>query len=119
MVAQPYLDATTQAQDQFTNNHRLDWLNWVPNAAHLFFSPILPTRAKDARAVYDMVSRLHKKYEIDLFPTLCVAGREMHTIVNIVYNRYDDDAKRRATSLMREMIREAAAEGYGEYRTHL
>ena len=97
----------------------LDWLNWVPNAAHLFFSPILPTRAKDARVVYEIVARLHRKHGIDLFPTLCIAGREMHTIVNIVYDRYDADAKRRATSLMREMIREAAAEGYGEYRTHL
>ena len=43
----------------------------------------------------------------------------MHTIVNIVYDRSDVDAKKRATGLMREMIAEAAAQGYGEYRTHL
>ncbi|KPI46104.1 Vanillyl-alcohol oxidase [Cyphellophora attinorum] len=97
----------------------LDWLNWTPNAAHLFFSPILPTRARDAEKAFEIITRLHKKYGFDLLPTCCIAGREMHTIVNIVYDRYDADAKRRAMGCMREMIRECAKQGYGEYRTHL
>ena len=97
----------------------LDWLNWVPNAAHLFFSPIVPTRARDARTVHDIVVRLHAKYGFDLIPTLCVAGREMHYIVNIVYDRSSVDEKRRAAALMREMIADTALEGYGEYRTHI
>ncbi|KAK3372669.1 glycolate oxidase [Podospora didyma] len=97
----------------------LDWLNWVPNAAHLFFSPIVPTRGRDARIVHEIVVRLHAKYGFDLLPTLCVAGREMHYIVNIVYDRASVDEKRRAAALMREMIAETAAEGYGEYRTHI
>ncbi|KAK3365118.1 hypothetical protein B0T24DRAFT_560811 [Lasiosphaeria ovina] len=97
----------------------LDWLNWVPNAAHLFFSPIVPTHGRDARIVHDIVVRLHAKHGFDLLPTLCVAGREMHYIVNIVYDRASVDEKRRAAALMREMIAETAAEGFGEYRTHI
>lgn len=97
----------------------LNWLNWVPNGAHLFFSPIAPTRGKDARRLHTIVARLHAKYGIDLFPTFCVAGREMHYIANIVYNRADADEKRRAVRLMREMIAECARQGFGEYRTHL
>ncbi|KAL3489208.1 hypothetical protein BJX62DRAFT_252752 [Aspergillus germanicus] len=97
----------------------LDWLNWVPNAAHIFFSPIVPTRGKDARVVHDIIAKLHTKWGFDLFPTLTIAGRESHYIGNIVYNRFDMDEKRRATGLMRELIAECAAEGYGEYRTHL
>jgi hypothetical protein len=95
----------------------LDWLNWVPNCAHLFFSPITPTRAADAQIVHDINVRLHKKYSFDLFPTLCVAGREMHYITNILYDRSNDDEKRRAAALMRELIATCAKEGYGEYRT--
>lgn len=45
---------------------------------HLFFSPITPTRGKDAKMVNDINARLHAKYGIDLFPTLCIAGFEMH-----------------------------------------
>ncbi|KAF2015130.1 vanillyl alcohol oxidase [Aaosphaeria arxii CBS 175.79] len=97
----------------------LDWLNWKPNAAHLFFSPITPTRGADAKIVHDINIRLHKKYGFDLFPTLCVAGREMHYITNIIYDRSSNDEKRRVAGLMRELIAETAREGYGEYRTHV
>lgn len=97
----------------------LDWLNWTPNAAHLFFSPITPTKGPLAAKLHATIKSLHTKWGFDVFPTMCVAGREMHYIANIVYDRADPDAKRRATSLMREMIAVAAREGYGEYRTHL
>ncbi|KAF2201600.1 glycolate oxidase [Delitschia confertaspora ATCC 74209] len=97
----------------------LDWLNWKPNAAHLFFSPITPTRAEDAKIVHEINVRLHQKYAFDLFPTLCVAGREMHYIANIIYDRSSDDEKKRAAGLMRELIAASAKEGYGEYRTHV
>lgn len=97
----------------------IDWLNWVPNAAHLFFSPITPTRGRDARVVHNIIVTLHKKWGFDNFPTLTVAGRETHYIANIVYDRADLDAKKRAIGLMRELIASCAAEGYGEYRTHI
>jgi len=97
----------------------LDWLNWKPNAAHLFFSPITPTRGSDAKVVHEINVRLHAKYGFDLFPTLCVAGREMHYIANIIYDRSSASEKRRAAGLMRELIGEAARQGYGEYRTHV
>jgi len=114
-----YLHSRVQVCSGVPVLRELDWLNWQPNAAHLFFSPISPTKGKDASIIHSIIKRLHAKYSFDVLPTLCVAGREMHYIANIVYDRADADAKRRAISLMREMIREAAEEGYGEYRTHL
>lgn len=97
----------------------LDWLNWVPNAAHLFFAPICPSEGKIARKLYDMVSKLHDEYGIDLIPAYTVGVREMHMIVNIVYDRADEKARKDALECMRKMIDECAKEGYGEYRTHI
>lgn len=114
-----YLHSRSQVCSGVPVLRELDWLNWVPNAAHLFFSPISPTRGPDARHLHAVIAQLHGKWGFDLFPTLCVAGREMHYIANIVYDRADPDQKRRAVGLMRDMIRECAKEGYGEYRTHL
>lgn len=114
-----YLHSRVQVCSGVPILKELDWLNWVPNAAHVFFSPITPTKSQDARVVHNLIDRLHEKWGFDTFPTLCVAGREMHYIANIVYDRGSEDEKRRARGLMREMIAEAAAEGYGEYRTHL
>ncbi|KIW69393.1 hypothetical protein PV04_05272 [Phialophora macrospora] len=117
--ADHYLHSRVQVCSGVPVLKELDWLNWQPNAAHLFFSPISPTKGKDASIIHSIISKLHAKWGFDVFPTMCVAGREMHYIANIVYDRADADAKRRATSLMREMISAAAKEGYGEYRTHL
>ncbi|KIY02775.1 uncharacterized protein Z520_01240 [Fonsecaea multimorphosa CBS 102226] len=117
--ADHYLHSRVQVCSGVPVLKELDWLNWVPNAAHLFFSPISPTKGKDASLIHRTITQLHTKWGFDVFPTMCVAGREMHYIANIVYDRADADAKRRATGLMRDMIRAAAREGYGEYRTHL
>lgn len=114
-----YIHSRVQACSGVPVLRELDWLNWKPNAAHLFFSPIVPTRGSSARTIHDIITRLHEKHDFDVFPTICVAGREMHYIANIVYNRADEDEKHRARELMREMIDEAAKEGFGEYRTHL
>jgi hypothetical protein len=97
----------------------LDWLNWKPNAGHLFFAPVTPISGKDAQIVHDINRTLHEKYGFDLFPTLCVAGREMHYIANIIYDRSSNDEKKRAIALMKELIEQCAKEGYGEYRTHV
>jgi hypothetical protein len=97
----------------------LDWLNWLPNAGHIACSPILPTSGKHAKVMMDIAQRLYAKWGFDSFATMCVAGREMHFISEIVFDREDPDSKRRAACLMREMIDEGAKKGYGEYRTHL
>jgi len=45
--------------------------------------------------------------------------REMYLIVNMVYNKGEAVSKANAYRCMRGMIKDAAAEGSGEYRTHL
>lgn len=43
----------------------------------------------------------------------------MHHIVCIIFDRKDPDSRRRAHWLIRTLIDDAAARGWGEYRTHL
>lgn len=97
----------------------LDWLNWLPNGGHISFSPIAPTKGSDARIIHEIINKAFKRHGYDCFSTLCVAGREIHYIAEIVYDRGDPDAKLRAVKCMREMIVECAKHGFGEYRTHL
>lgn len=114
-----YLHSRVQVCSGVPILRELDWLNWLPNAAHLFFSPIAPTRGKDAEMIHQIVVAAHRRYGFDLFPTLCIAGREIHYIANIIFDRADPAQKKRAVSLLREMIRDCAQEGFGEYRTHI
>ncbi|KAF8577799.1 vanillyl alcohol oxidase [Ramaria rubella] len=97
----------------------LNWLQWKPNGAHLFFSPISPTNGKDARKLYDIVKSRHEEFGFDMMPAFCIAPREMHFIDCLVYDRGDKSEKRRVVACLRAMIEDAAKEGYGEYRTHI
>jgi hypothetical protein len=45
--------------------------------------------------------------------------REMHHIAYLVFNRQDPEQKQRMHTLMRQLIVDCAAHGWGEYRTHL
>ncbi len=97
----------------------LDWLNWIPNGGHVFFSPISPTNGIDAQKLLTIARKRHIEFGIDLFPAFCIGLREKHLIINMVYDRGDPSAKRAAYECMRAMIDDAAQAGYGEYRTHL
>ncbi|KAK4160364.1 hypothetical protein QBC43DRAFT_270712 [Cladorrhinum sp. PSN259] len=99
--------------------HELRWVNWAPNGAHIAFSPVSPIRGTDATELFELGKRIHDKYGIDLFPAFCVGLREMHLIVEIVFDKDDAGEKKRALACLREMVDEAAEKGYGEYRTHL
>jgi 4-cresol dehydrogenase (hydroxylating) len=48
-----------------------------------------------------------------------IGWRELHHVVELVFDRRDPDVKRRAHALFETLVREAASAGYGEYRTHV
>ncbi|KAI1268377.1 vanillyl alcohol oxidase [Xylariaceae sp. FL1019] len=97
----------------------LRWVNWVPNGAHVAFSPVSPIRGVDATRLIELARRRHDEFGIDLLPAFIVGLREMHLIVEIVFDRADPARREAALKCLRAMIDDAAACGYGEYRTHL
>ena len=70
----------------------LDWLNWLPNGAHVFFSPISPTSGEDSMKLLATAKRRHAEFGINLFPAFCIGLREMHLIINMVYDRADPES---------------------------
>lgn len=124
------IDPSTLPQDEYywsrdriaagiPDLHELLWVNWVPNGAHIAFSPVSPIRGDDATKLLNLAKRRHEEFGIDFFPAYCVGLREMHLIIEIVFDNADKEARRAAEACMRAMIEDAAKEGYGEYRTHL
>ncbi|KAK3306379.1 uncharacterized protein B0T15DRAFT_527077 [Chaetomium strumarium] len=99
--------------------HELRWVNWAPNGAHIAFSPVSPIRGRDAMRLFALGKRAHEQHGIDFFPAFCVGLREMHLIVEIVFDRASVEEKERALGCLRDLVDEAARMGYGEYRTHL
>ncbi|KAJ5119071.1 hypothetical protein N7476_011423 [Penicillium atrosanguineum] len=97
----------------------LAWIDWLPNGAHLFFSPISKVSGDDAMLQYSVTKRRAREAGLDFIGTFTVGLREMHHIVCIVFDRKDPDSKSRAHWLIKTLIADCAAYGWGEYRTHL
>jgi 4-cresol dehydrogenase (hydroxylating) len=94
-------------------------LNWVGGGGHINFSPISPAAGEDAMKQFAMIRKSCEKYGFDYIGEFVVGWREQHHILMLMFNRYDVEESRRAHDCFSELIVQAAAEGYGEYRTNL
>lgn len=97
----------------------LRWIDWLPNGAHLFFSPIAKISGDDAWLQYSVTKRRSLEAGLDVICDFVVGMREMHHIVCIVFDRKDPHSKKKAHWLIKTLIADCAAYGWGEYRTHL
>lgn len=97
----------------------LKWVDWLPNGAHLFFSPISKVSGDDGVAQYKLTRKRCEEYGFDFIGTFVVGMREMHHIVCLVFDRKDPESRKRAHKVLSVLIDDAAKNGWGEYRTHL
>lgn len=93
-------------------------LDFVPNGGHIGFSPVSAPEGKDAMRQAAMVKARADEYVKDYAAQFIIGLREMHHICLFLYDTHDADARQETLDLTRLLIKEAAAEGYGEYRTH-
>jgi 4-cresol dehydrogenase (hydroxylating) len=62
--------------------------------------------------------RLHE-YGFDYMSVFAIGWRELHHVVELVFDRTNPEEAKRAREVFEILIREAAEAGYGEYRTHI
>jgi 4-cresol dehydrogenase (hydroxylating) len=96
-----------------------NFLNWDGGGGHVGFSPVAPITGRDAIKQYRMVSGRVREYGFDYLGLLAIGWREMHHVIVIVYDKTDPEARQRLDECFNILVDEAAAEGYGEYRTHI
>ncbi|KAJ1043689.1 hypothetical protein NDA11_007478 [Ustilago hordei] len=85
------LHSGAKALAGIANPVELDWISWLDNGSHCFFSPIWKA----------------------------IGLRELHNICCVVYDRRNKDQRDRIRAMMKDLIDEAAKKGWSEYRTHL
>ena len=94
-------------------------MNWVGTGAHIDFSPMSPVSGPDALRQFHMIRDRATEYGFDYIGEFLVGWRDMHHIFMLVFDRSDEQQRQRAHELFGVLIQDAAAKGYGEYRTHL
>lgn len=113
------MDYRSKTMAGIPNLTEFSFVNWLPGAGHIDFSPVSPTTGQDAVKQYEMIRDRSADFNYDYLGMFIVGWREMHHIFTLVFDRINPQRKKQAEELFDVLIREAAEAGYGEYRTHL
>ncbi|HEY2024988.1 FAD-binding oxidoreductase [Paraburkholderia sp.] len=95
-------------------------LDWRCGAgAHVDFAPICPATGRDALRQYTMVKARAAEYGFDYYGGFTAGERHLHHIFAAIFDRDDPIQVEQAGQLLRSLMSDARAAGYGEYRAHL
>lgn len=114
------LDQAGKVQAGIPDMEMLEALKFVgDNGGHVGFSSVIPLTGKDAKQISDLVRAGTAEAGIDYTATFMINPRcAVHVFLSF-YDRDDEVATNRAYDLVRTMVPQATAAGYGEYRAHV
>ncbi|MGF6771194.1 4-cresol dehydrogenase (hydroxylating) [Paraburkholderia sp. GAS199] len=95
----------------------LDWRGGA--GAHVDFAPVCPATGRDALRQYTMVKTRAAEYGFDYYGGFTAGARHLHHIFAAIFDRDDAGQVEQAGALLRSLMSDARAAGYGQYRTHL
>jgi 4-cresol dehydrogenase (hydroxylating) len=98
----------------------LQSVNWYGGrGGHIGFAPVMPP---DGKLILDYARKIKAHYtEVgqDYYASFTIGRRHVNNVSLILYDRDDPVMVKRADDLYRYLVKEAAAQGLGEYRGHI
>lgn len=114
------IDPPDRAQAGIPSLGALAVTNWYGGTGgHTAFSPISAPTSEDAVRQYRMVKAKARQHGIDYFGGFAVGERYLNHIFIILYDQQNQAQLKKVNTMFEELVREAADQGYGEYRTHI
>jgi 4-cresol dehydrogenase (hydroxylating) flavoprotein subunit len=102
-------------------NFMTGWYGGEATGGHVGFSPVAPLTGRDALRVRDLMRDLIQgSANLDyLGALLAINARSFVHVTMVMFDTADEAQVRGAYETCKLLVREAAREGYGEYRAHL
>jgi 4-cresol dehydrogenase (hydroxylating) len=92
--------------------------NWRGGGGSSWFAPVSQARGSETLNQMAMAKRILGKYGLDYVGEFIVGWRDMHHIIDVLYDRTDPDEIKRAYHCFDELLSEFTKAGYGTYRTN-
>lgn len=114
------LHARAPNMEGLCNMDQQRWIKqWMPNGAHLLFTPVSRVDGKTALQQFRLAKKLFAEHQMEFMGHLVVFHRDMHTVSCMVYDSTDAAMRDRAWKLGRRVVQEWQARGWGEMRQHI
>lgn len=92
--------------------------NWRGGGGSMWFAPVSQAKGDETRDQTELAQRILEKYGFDYVAEYIVGWRDMHHIIDLLYDRQDPEETQRAHDCFSELVNEFGARGYGIYRTN-
>lgn len=92
--------------------------NWRGGGGSMWFAPVSQARGSETRKQVELATRILNKNGLDYVGEFIVGQRAMHHIIDVLYDRTDEDEMKRAYRCFMELLDEFEKNGYGVYRVN-
>ncbi len=94
--------------------------NWYGGrGGHIGFSPIIPQDGSAALAQFKRTYARYQEWGVDYQGSFAFGERHLTNVNAMIFNKDDPEMMKRIDPFFRTLVKDAQAQGYGEYRTHL
>lgn len=92
--------------------------NWRGGGGSMWFAPVSQARGSECEKQKTLAKTIINKHGLDYVGEFIVGWRDMHHVIDLVYNRADPDEMKRADACFNELLDEFEKEGYAVYRVN-
>lgn len=92
--------------------------NWRGGGGSMWFAPVSQARGSECDKQKSLAKSILNKYGLDYVGEFIVGWRDMHHVIDVLYNRADPEEMARADACFNELLDEFEKEGYAVYRVN-
>jgi 4-cresol dehydrogenase (hydroxylating) len=92
--------------------------NWRGGGGSMWFAPVSQARGSETLKQVQMATTILNKHGLDYVGEFIVGGRDMHHIIDVLFNRTDPEEMKAAYACFGELLDEFNRAGYGVYRVN-
>jgi 4-cresol dehydrogenase (hydroxylating) len=92
--------------------------NWRGGGGSIWFAPVSQAKGSETLKQMKMAKDILAKYGFDYVGEFIVGWRDMHHVIDLLFDRSDEEQTKKAYACYDELLHTFAREGYGMYRAN-
>ncbi len=92
--------------------------NWRGGGGSMWFAPVSEARGSECEKQAQLAKRILHKHGLDYVAEFIVGPRDMHHVIDVLFNRANEEELQRADACFNELLDEFGQEGYAVYRVN-
>lgn len=92
--------------------------NWRGGGGSMWFAPVSQARGSECDKQVQLAMRILNKHGLDYVGEFIVGWRDMHHVIDVLFDRSNPEETQRANACFHELLDEFEQQGYGVYRVN-